>query len=74
MTATSRVATAEVARFSTRAGRLRNDSSKYTSVVRSGIDGHVIKCSACGQAGSGGFKSQSDAADAARTHANRCLA
>ncbi|WP_405747786.1 hypothetical protein [Streptomyces canus] len=74
MTASSRQATNEVARFRTLAGQMRNDSLKYTRVVRSGIDGHVIQCSACGQAGSGGFKFQSDATDAARTHANRCLA
>ncbi|WP_406122974.1 hypothetical protein OHQ89_12450 [Streptomyces canus] len=70
----SRVGATEVARFRTLAGQMRNDSLKYTRVVRSGIDGHVIQCSACGQAGSGGFKFQSDATSAARTHANRCLA
>ncbi|WP_406156957.1 hypothetical protein [Streptomyces canus] len=68
------MASAETARFPTRSGRATNNDLKFTQVVH-GITGYRLKCSACSLAGSAGpFRLQPDAVNAARTHANRCLA
>ncbi|MFE9003145.1 hypothetical protein ACFYOY_13530 [Streptomyces sp. NPDC007875] len=73
MQTTVRQANTEIARFRTLVGRLRNDFLRVTRVARTGIGQYEIECAACGQ-GHGTFKFQSDATDAARTHANRCAA
>lgn len=66
---------AEISRFRTLAGRMLNNSLKYVRVVRTGAAQYEIQCSACGRGHQDGtYKFQSDATDAARTHANRCLA
>lgn len=75
MNAISRVANTAVARFRTLAGQMLNDFLRNTTVIRTGAAAYEIQCSACGQGHRDGtFKFQSNATDAARTHANRCLA
>lgn len=75
MNATSLPAPTEIARFRTLAGQMLNDGLKHTRVIRTGMAQHEIQCAACGQThGIGPFKFQSDATDAARTHASHCLA
>ena len=65
----------KVARFRTLAGQMLSDSLKFTRVVHTGNAQYEIQCSACGQThDTEPFKFQSDTTDAARTHANRCLA
>lgn len=65
----------EIARFSTLAGRMTGSVFKHTQVVQTNIATYELLCGGCGQGNQAGpFKFRSDATDAARTHANRCLA
>jgi hypothetical protein len=68
------MASEPIARFVTRSGRTQNDDARFTQVVH-GITGYRLQCTACHLAGMDGpFRVQEDAVDAARTHANRCIA
>ncbi|MFE9064877.1 hypothetical protein [Streptomyces violaceusniger] len=75
MQTTARQANTEIARFRTLVGRLRNDVLRVTRVARTDTGQYEIECAACGQGHRHGtFKFRPDATDAARTHANRCVA
>ncbi|MGK3107939.1 hypothetical protein [Streptomyces sp. WAC05858] len=75
MQTTTRQSNTEIARFRTLVGRLRNDFLRVTRVARTDTGQYEIECAACGQGHRHGtFKFQSDATDAARAHANRCVA
>jgi heme/copper-type cytochrome/quinol oxidase subunit 2 len=75
MTTTTRPTPTEIARFRTLAGQTKDDFLKYTLAVRTHTGQYEILCSACGQGHHHEpFKFQSDATDAARDHANHCIA
>jgi hypothetical protein len=75
MTTSTRPTPTEIARFRTLAGQTKDDFLKYTLAVRTDTGQHEILCSACGHGHQRGpLKFQSDATDAARQHAERCLA